>query len=96
MTFREQVLERIKLLLGEPAALRAEPGDMYRWTVLRRARRQLAVYITLASPELPDYAHLIISDPSAARGEQVVTFIMRTPEEVDRALDVLRRRLDCE
>jgi hypothetical protein len=80
-TFRDQALERLKAFLGEPEAIRVTGGEMYRW-VLRRPHN-LDMYITLDSPEMPDIAHLIVSDPKGMAADPVVSLTMRTLPEVE-------------
>ena len=79
--FRQQALERLMGALGEPEVIKVSGGEMYRW-VLKRPHN-LHMYLTLDSPELPDIAHLIVSDPRSRAADPVVSLTMRTLPEVD-------------
>ena len=88
--FRQRALGRLVAAFGDPEVLRSEAGALYRW-VLRRAHR-MDMYITLDSPEMPDMAHLIVSDPKAGGAEPVASLTMRTIEEVDAVIGKLREQ----
>jgi hypothetical protein len=82
LPFRDRALTVLKEVLGEPERLPATGGVLYRW-ILERSNG-LSMYVTLDSPEMPELAHLIISDPQSTQNvEPVVSKTMRTIEEVE-------------
>jgi hypothetical protein len=87
ITFRDQALARLREALGEPEVLVATPGNMYRW-ILKRSDG-LHVYVTLDSPEMLHFAHLIISDPKAKLVDPVISVTMHTLAEVDVVIERL-------
>jgi hypothetical protein len=83
--FRERALERLVAKLGPPEVVPVTPGALYRW-ILRRPHG-LDMYITLDSPEIPDLAHLIVSDPRSGAADPVASITMHTLAEVDAVID---------
>lgn len=88
--FRERALDRLIAAFGDPERIPAEAGILYRW-VLRRPHG-LDLYITLDSPEMPEIAHLIVSDPRSGVVDPVVSLTMRTLPEVDAVVEKLRQQ----
>jgi hypothetical protein len=93
--FRERALAFFKEHLGEPTAIPAEPGFMYRWVLHRKLRPTLNVYITLDSPELLDLAHVMIGDPAVSGEDAIQSFVMRKEEDFHPVLARIRKRLDA-
>ncbi|HYE61345.1 MAG TPA: hypothetical protein VD997_05060 [Phycisphaerales bacterium] len=96
LPFREIVLARLRKELGEPTRTVLETGTVYRWSVRCKGQADVSIYITLDSPELPDYAHLFISDPGR-RGpnhEALVSFIFRAESKIPEVLRVIREKVD--
>ena len=91
LPFREQAFLSLKQFLGEPEILPATGGFLYRWLLERP--NGLSMYVTLDSPELPEVAHLIISDPQSKQAvDPVLSKTMRTLEEVEVvALELLKQ-----
>ncbi|HYE03733.1 MAG TPA: hypothetical protein VD963_10930 [Phycisphaerales bacterium] len=89
-TFRGWALRRLTEEFGEPKVLKVERDALYRW-VLHRAHG-LSVYLTLDSPELPDMAHLLISDPSSQAIEPIASRSMRTKEELEAVIKLIHRQ----
>jgi hypothetical protein len=90
-SFRDKAAAFFLRALGEPTRISVESGTIYRWVIPRKGGHDVNVYITLDSPELPDYAHIMISDPAAKDDQPVKSLMMRREEEFDRVLAEIRR-----
>jgi hypothetical protein len=89
-SFRAKALAAFTRLLGEPAAIAVENGTIYRWRRRRKGFHDVNVYITIDAPELPDFAHVMISDPAVRQGEPVRSFMIRGEIEIEPVLAYLR------
>lgn len=90
--FREWAQRQLRGALGEPETLRSEAGEVYRWT-LRRPRRE-PLYVTLNSPEMPELAHVIVSDPEMLVQDPIRSKIARTEPELLVTLRDIREAWD--
>jgi hypothetical protein len=88
--FRMLALERITAAFGEPREIPVERGSLYRW-VLERPHG-LSIYLTLDSPEMPDLAHILVSDPSSKAIDPISSVVMRSIAEVDSAIERVKRQ----
>jgi hypothetical protein len=87
-------MQHLAAAFGAPQRLETESGPLYRW-VLRRARGADAhVYITLDSPELPDLAHVLISDPGAKTINPITALTIRTMPEADRLVALVKQQVE--
>jgi hypothetical protein len=77
--FREWAARQLRSALGEPEVLATTVGDVYRWTLRREGKEPL--YVTLNSPELPELAHVIYTDPEMLRADPITSRITRTEPE---------------
>lgn len=93
-TFRDKATAYFMRELGEAVHIEVKEGTIYRWTIRRRDNMDLAIYITLDSPELPDFAHLMISDPGCAGAEPLKSYMLRTEAEFAVALGEIKRRIE--
>jgi hypothetical protein len=94
-TFREMAAEFFIDALGEPHEIRVEAGVIYRWVIRRPGNLDVAIYVTLDSPELANYAHLLVSDPACGGNDPVQDVMMRTEADFGPALELIRRHTDC-
>lgn len=88
--FREWAARQLRSALGEPEVLATAAGDVYRWTLRRDGREPM--YVTLNSPELPELAHVIYTDPEMLRSDPIISRITRTEPEFLVALHDIRER----
>jgi hypothetical protein len=86
-TFREQVRDIFTQTLGNPAVIPVGNGDIWRWVLQRQY--SMHVYVTIDSPEMPDLAHVIVSDPASKNVEPVASYTVRTHEEADRIVQAI-------
>jgi hypothetical protein len=86
-----RALELFVAAFGEAREVQVENGYLYRWVFHRPDKS--TVYITLDSPELPDLAHVMISDPAASAIAPITSVIMRTLPEVEAAIESIRTQL---
>ncbi|HYE60438.1 MAG TPA: hypothetical protein VD997_00455 [Phycisphaerales bacterium] len=93
-SFREKATEYFIRELGEPVHIQVKEGTIFRWTIRRRDNMDLAIYITLDSPEMPDIAHVMISDPGCIDAEPIKSYTLRTEDEFAMALGEIRRRMN--
>jgi hypothetical protein len=87
---RDKALEKLVAAFGEPERIPVRGGTIYRWTLERQYG--LHMYVTLDSPERPDLAHLIVSDPKSTAADPVVSIAMWTLPEVDAVIARLRKQ----
>lgn len=85
--FREQALARLTAAFGKPTVVQVAEGEIYRWVLARPFGVDL--HVTLDSPEFPDLAHLIVSDPKAGPLDPIASLTMRTLPEVDAVVERL-------
>jgi hypothetical protein len=95
-TFRERALQAFTKLLGEPKHVPVDSGTIYRWRLPRKGRHNVNVYITIDAPELPEFAHVMVSDPSATQGEPVRSFMIRGADEFEAVEAYLRAIVDAQ
>lgn len=94
--FREVAKEHFVRAFGEPQHLPTEAGDLYRWVIPIPGTLHTAnVYVTIDSPEMPDIAHVLISDPAAGAVEPISSIITRSLEDVDRLIERIKRRVSA-
>lgn len=71
------------MAFGEPQeVLKVIGGEIDRWTLTLTSNPRRTIYITLDSPEMPQLAHVIVSDPGANLADPIGSFSMRTVDEV--------------
>ena len=93
--FRERAPAFFTKALGKPQEVPVESGLLYRWAIARHGSTSLSVYITLDSPEMPDYGHIMISDPSCGPdNEPIKSFIMRTEADFERVLAMIQKQIN--
>jgi hypothetical protein len=90
--FRMQALEVLLDAFGPAREIPVDQGCLYRWVFTRGGRRE--VYVTLDSPEMPQLAHLMISDLGSTALNPITTVIMRTLPEVHAAAEAIRRQVE--
>ena len=86
--FREQACEEFKKAFGQPEVIEVTGGEIYRWILKRKHGNH--VFVTIDSPELPDIAHIMISDPSSRSVEPVANMTLRTLEEIKQIIERIR------
>jgi hypothetical protein len=91
--FRERARMHLVEAFGEPEVLQTSNGPLYRWVLRRKHGVDAHVYVTLDSPEMPDIAHVLVSDPAARTIEKITSRTMRTMEEVDALIKTIRNEL---
>lgn len=74
---------------GEPEQFRTTDGTLFRWVVPTNSGDKLR--ITLDSPEFPEMAHFLLSDPKAAT--RLMAETCRTEGDVRALLDQLLERI---
>jgi hypothetical protein len=89
-TFRERATDRFIAAFGEPAVSPTPDGPLFRWIL--KAADGTTVRLTLDSPEFPDMAHIVVSDPKAV--PRVASLSMRTLEETEAIIGQIRERLE--
>jgi hypothetical protein len=90
LSFRDRALALLDDAFGRPRVIPVDEGlAFYRW-ILQRPRG-MSIYLTLDSPERPDIAHLLVSDPKQVL-EPVASITMRTEEEVRIAIELIRKQ----
>ena len=82
---RGQIIELFKAELGEPEKSEVQAGSIYRWT-LSRGRYDVAMYVSIDSPEYPDMAHVMISDGQGFQVDPVNSVVLYTLPEAERLL----------
>lgn len=90
--FRDVALRLLTEAFGEPAVIKTAEGPVYRWKLERPGRPHMALYVTLDSPEMPDLAHIMISDPNPEAPEPLTSVVMRTAPEVKAGIALVRAR----
>ena len=89
-SFRELALKAFTEVLGEPKRVPIDTGTIFRWQLPRKGSQDVHVYITIDAPELPDFAHVMVSDPSLTEGEPVRSFMIRQEKEIEPVIAYLR------
>lgn len=95
-SFREQAKELMAAAFGDPQVMKAESGNLYRWVMPRRDGLNVHVYVTMDSPEMPDIAHVMVSEPSSSAVTPLTTTVMRTLEEVKALIKRIRTVVDID
>lgn len=85
-SFRDQVIKLFTEKLGEAEQLDSKAGPIFRWT-LQRGPYDVAMFITIDSPEWPDMAHVMISDATNFQADPVISNTLYTIEEAAALLD---------
>lgn len=88
-SMRAKALVRLTGALGDYSETPIKGGSLYRWTISRPDGSKL--YITLDSPELPNLAHIIISDPSSGAHKPIDAYSATDDEELGAIVDYVRR-----
>ena len=92
-TFRDQAASFFTNALGQPFAIPAPEGLMCRWKFQRQGSTDLVIYITMDSPEMPDIAHIMISDPSCKDSQPITSLVLRKVEDFEPTLEKIRRHI---
>jgi hypothetical protein len=89
--FREEALDLLQQAFGRPASIPSPEGSIYRWKLERPGLPHVAVYVTLDSPEQPDLAHIMISQPG--HPDPITSIVMKTTAEVEAAIKLVMARM---
>jgi|GEM_PF-5602459 len=92
-SFREKGLEFFIRELGEPTHIPVQNGTIYRWALPRKGRNNINIYITIDAPELPNMAHVMISDP-AQETDPLKNFTVRDESEFADVIAYIRARVE--
>ena len=87
---RDSVREAFEKRFGPPQILDVSSGKIFRW-VLQRAN-SMHLYVTLDSPELPDVAHIMISDPSSKAVDPISNRTLSTIEEAEQLIELIEEQ----
>ncbi|HYE61354.1 MAG TPA: hypothetical protein VD997_05105 [Phycisphaerales bacterium] len=93
-SFREKGLDYFTQALGPPTEIPVDNGTIYRWKLPRKGTHDVNVYITIDAPELPDIAHIMISDPAKGADEPIKGFTVRNESEFPNVLAYIRARIE--
>lgn len=91
-SFREKGLEYFRRHLGEPANIPVDNGTLYRWRLPRLGHPGLHFYVTIDAPELPQLAHIMVSDPAPDSDLPVRSFLVKNEAEFLNVLGFIRTR----
>lgn len=81
--------------LGEPEVLESRQWRQYRWSLDRRPRTPLNIYLTLGPPHAPARPHVLIGDPCSRPGETVRTLTLACDAEIEALVAEVRERMQC-
>jgi hypothetical protein len=93
-SFREKGLAFFTRELGEPTHIPVQNGTIYRWALPRKGRNDINIYITIDAPELPNMAHIMISDPAKEADQPIKNFTVRDEAEFPSVIAYIRARVD--
>ena len=89
-----RLVAALSAALGEPQVLESTLWHQYRWSVERRPRPALNIWLTID----PEHAapHVLIGDPCRRGGGSVCTLKVRRDEDIGALVEEVRGRLRCE
>jgi hypothetical protein len=93
-SFREKGLDYFTRALGEPSHIPVQNGTIYRWALPRKGRNNVHIYITIDAPELPNMAHIMVSDPAQDVDGPLKNFTIRDVAEFEDVVAYIRARTD--
>ena len=91
-SFREKAISYFYKALGQPEEIPVSNGKLFRWRLPRVGENDVMIYITINSPELPNIAHIMVTDPAEDADEPIKNFVLRDLSALDAVLAYIRAR----